>query len=196
MLISTNAMAALLAPGTTIPPSPTASPTGATQLGDTGAVAFTSADLTSFSGSLRTRVYNNDPGNPFGATGLTFTYLLTNNGPDALQRLVTINFTGLSTDVGVNPASVAGAPPTSIDRSVDGKTIGWDYTTSPGVTPGGNSVLLVAHTNALQFQNVTNSVINGSFATVASLGPAVPEPATIGLAGVAFLGLVARRRSN
>ena len=81
-------------------------------------------------------------------------------------RLVTINYTGLLTDVGVNPASVAGATPTSIDRSVDGKTVGWDYTTSPGVTPGGNSVLLVLHTNALQFQNVTNSVINGSFATV------------------------------
>ena len=109
---------------------------------------------------------------------------------------MTIDYATLLTDVGVNAAAVPGATPTSIDRSVDGKTVGWDYTTSPGVTPGGNSVLLVLHTNALQFQNVTNSVINGSFATVASFGPAVPEPATLGLAGVAFLGLVARRRSN
>ena len=75
---------------------------------DSGIQPFTSVDTTSFSGSLRTRVYNNDPGNPFGPTGLTFTFLLTNNGPDVLERLVTINYTGLLTDVGLNQASVPG----------------------------------------------------------------------------------------
>ena len=87
------------------------------------------------------------------------------------------------------------APPVSVDRSLAGKVIGWDYTGSPGVGPGGNSTLLVVHTNALLFQTVSNSVINGSVASVSSFGPSVPEPATLGLASVAFLGLIARRRS-
>jgi len=196
MVLSSNAMATLLAPGATVAPSPTASPTGAALIVDSGLKPFASVDGTSFSGTLRTRVYNNDPGNPFGATGLTFTFLLTNNGPDALERLVTINYTGLLTDVGINQAAVAGAAPVAVDRSLAGKVVGWDYTGSPGVTPGGNSTLLVLHTNALLFATVNNSIINGSVASVSSFGPAVPEPATLGLAGIAFLGLVARRRSN
>jgi len=196
MILSSNAMATLLAPGATVAPGATASPAGATLVVDSGLQPFTSVDTTSFSGTLRTRVYNNDAGNPFGPTGLTFTFLLTNNGPDSLERLVTINYTTLLTDVGVNQAAVVGAAPVAVDRSVSGKVIGWDYTGSPGVGPGGNSTLLVVHTNALLFQQVSNSVINGSVASVSSFGPLVPEPATLGLASIAFLGLVARRRSN
>jgi hypothetical protein len=127
--------------------------------------------------------------------GLTFTFLLANNGPDALNRLVTINYAGYLTDVGVNQVLTPGAVPVSTDRSTNGKVIGWDYTGSPGIGPGGNSTLLVIHTNATQFVPIDNSIINGSIAAVHSFGPApIPEPATLGLAGVALLGVVARRR--
>jgi hypothetical protein len=197
LFLSTNAMATLLAPGGTVAPGATASPGGAALVVDSGAQPFAAVDATSFSGTLRTQVYSNDAGNPFGVNALTFTFLLTNNGPDALERLVTISYTGYNIDVGVNAALVPGAVPLAVDRSANGKVIGWDYTGGPGVGPGGNSTLLVIHTNATQFVPVQNSVINGSVAVVASFGPApIPEPATLGLAGIAMLGLIARRRSN
>ena len=194
-MLSSNALATLLAPGGTVVPSPTASPTGAALVVDSGAQPFTSVDGSSFSGTLRTRVFSNDPANPFGLTGLTFTYLLTNNGPDALERLVTVNFQGYNTDVAVNNALVPGAIPIAVDRSTNGRVIGWDYTGGPGIGAGGNSALLVVHTNALQHVSVSNSVINGSVATVASFGPVpIPEPAALGLAGLAAFGLIRRRK--
>lgn len=196
MFLSSSAMATLLAPGATVAPGATASPAGAALVIDSNLQPFASVDGTSFSGTLRTRVYTADAGNPFGANALTFTFLLTNNGPDALERLVTINYSGYQTDVGINQALVPGAGPLSVDRAANGKVLGWDYTGGPGIGAGGNSTLLVVHTNAVLFVPVNNSVINGSVATVASFGPApIPEPASIGLAGVALLGLV-RRRSN
>ena len=106
MTLSSSAMATLLNPGTTVAPGATASPAAAALVVDSGAQPFTSVDGTSFSGTLRTQVYTNDAGNPFGLAGLTFTYLLTNNGPDALERLVTVNFSQWSTDVGVNATLV------------------------------------------------------------------------------------------
>ena len=85
--LSTSAMATPLLPGGAVAPGATASPTGAVLIQDSGLQPFTALDGTSFSGSLRTRVYSNDPGNPSGLNGLTFTFLLANNGPDALNRL-------------------------------------------------------------------------------------------------------------
>jgi len=189
-------MATLLNPGTTVAPGATASPAAAALVVDSGAQPFTSVDGTSFSGTLRTQVYTNDAGNPFGLAGLTFTYLLTNNGPDALERLVTVNFSQWSTDVGVNATLVPGAVPISADRSAGvGKSIGWDYTGSPGIGAGGNSALLVIHTNAPGFLQVQNSVINGSVAVVNSFGPNIfPEPTSLGLVGLAGVGLLRRRK--
>jgi hypothetical protein len=196
MVLSSSAFATLLAPGGTVAPGATPSPAGAALVVDSGAQPFASVDGTSFSGTLRTQVYTNDAGNPFGLGGYTFTYLLTNNGPDALERLVTVNFSNWSTDVGVNAALVPGAVPVSVDRSAGvGKTIGWDYTGSAGVGPGGNSALLVVHTNATGFLPVQNSVINGSVAVVNSFGPNLfPEPASLGLIGLAGLGMIRRRK--
>jgi len=193
-MLSSSAMATLLAPGGTVVPSATGSPAGAALVVSSGAQPFSSVDGSSFSGTLRTEVYTNDAGNPFGLSSLTFTYLLTNAGPDALERLVTINFQGYNTDVSVNGV-VTGSVPIAVDRSANGRVVGWDWTGGPGVPGGGNSTLLVIHTNATQHVAVQNSVINGSVATVNSFGPVpIPEPATLGLAGIATLGLVIRRR--
>ncbi len=194
-MLSSNALATLLGPSGTVVPSPTGSPTGAALVVDSGAQPFNSVDGSSFSGTLRTQVFTNDVGNPFGLTGLTFTYLLTNNGPDALERLVTVNFQGYQTDVSVNNVLVPGAIPVSVDRSANGRVVGWDYTGGPGIGAGGNSSLLVIHTDALQHVAVQNSVINGSVAVVASFGPIpIPEPAALGLAGLAAFGMIRRRK--
>jgi MYXO-CTERM domain-containing protein len=108
---------------------------------------------------------------------------------------VTVNFQGYSTDVAVNNVLVPGAIPVSVDRSANGRVVGWDYTGGPGIGAGGNSSLLVVHTDALQHVAVQNSVINGSVAVVASFGPIpIPEPAALGLAGLAAFGMIRRRK--
>ncbi|CAN5640782.1 hypothetical protein BH09PLA1_BH09PLA1_09900 [soil metagenome] len=199
-LLSDSAMATLLSPGATVAPGNTQSPNGASLIVDSQPRPFVSVDGTSFSGTLRTRVYTNDPGNPFGANALTFTYLLANNGPDALERLVTLSFRGYQVDVGVNntPANggVGGELPVSVDRSVTGKVVGWDWSGGSGVVAGGNSTLLVLHTNGIVFEPVTNVIINGSVATVSSFSPYFPEPTSMAVLSVATLGLLARRRLN
>src|SRR4051812_26868047 len=55
-------------------------PVAATLLTSSGPVAFTAA---TFAGSLVSNVYSNDASNPFGPTGLTFTYQITNNALSA-----------------------------------------------------------------------------------------------------------------
>src|SRR3954468_9746436 len=55
-------------------------PVGATLLATTGPAPFSSP---TFTGSLISSVYTNDSSNPFGATGLTFTYQLANTGSSA-----------------------------------------------------------------------------------------------------------------
>ena len=197
MFLSTQVFAAPLPPGGTVVPTPTGSPTGAALILDSGPQPFVSVDTTSFSGTLQTRVFSNDAGNPFGANALTFTFVLTNNGPDALERLVTINYFGYQLNAAFNNVLVPGAVPNAVDRSANEKVVGWDYTGAGGVGAGGSSALLVLHTNALQAVTVTNSVINGSVATVTSFGPIpIPEPTSLALVGIAGLCMLARRRSN
>ena len=194
MLGATQAFAALLAPGGAVAPTAGPGPAGA-QVANSGPVVFVALDATSFSGTLTTRVFNNDPANPFGANRLTFAYQLTNNGPDSLERFVSIDFTGYQTDVNTFGPGIA-AP--IVDRGASGKVVGWDYTNAPnGIPAGQSSSVLYVHTNATQFVPVQNSVINGSVASVASFGPfPIPEPSTLGVVGIAGLALVARRRTR
>jgi hypothetical protein len=193
---TTPAWAVLLGPGGAVAPTPTVSPAGATLLADTGAVPFTAVDGISFAGTLRSRVYNADPANPFGPAALTFTFLLTNAGPDTLERLVTVDYSGFLTDANFSSSAPPGAIPITVDRSVSGKVVGWDYTGVGGIAAGGASATLVLHTNAPLFKPVVNSIINGSVATAASFGPDIPEPTTLSAIGVAGLALIARRRSR
>ena len=161
---------------------------------------FTSVDGTSFSGTLETQVYTADPFNPNGAGALTFVWHLHNNGPDPLEQLTTVNFQGYLVDAAFNQASVfgPGSVPFAVTRNSTGKILGWQFDPSgaSNLPPGGNSTLMVAFTNATQFVPAQDSLINGSVATVASFGPVVPEPATIGLSALAaasLLGVRSRR---
>jgi hypothetical protein len=194
LLSVSGALAAVLPPGGSVVPGATPSPTGATQLATTGAVAFNSlVDPAAYSGTLTSTVYNNDANNPFGANKLTFTYLLSNNANsrDAIERMVTNNFQGYQVDVAINGA---GRAPSTADRSASGVGVGWDWTNAPAIIPGTSSTLLVVHSDATQFVPSTDNIINTFPALVASLGPSpIPEPATLGLAGFGLLALARRR---
>lgn len=187
--------AALLPPGGVVVPTATASPTGATLAATTGNVNFASlVDPSAYSGSLNTSVYRNDPNNGFGLNSLTFVYQLTNNATsrDAIERFVANNFAGFQVDAAFNATSGTRTPST-VDRQATGTAIGFDYTNTQPIAPGTQSTLLVLHTNATQFAPTIDSISNTFPATVASLGPVVPEPTTLGAAALCGLALVRRR---
>jgi hypothetical protein len=147
-----------------------------------------------FSGTLTSKVFSNDPTNPFGPTGLTFTYELANaaSSVHVLHRLSASNFTGFSTDVSFGPGT--GIRPHQADRST-ADVVGFNFTeTAFGgfgvIQPGTQSRLLVVQTNATQHINSFASLINGGVSTVPSFSP-VPEPATWVLGSIGVLGIAA-----
>jgi len=170
---------------------------GANQLATTGPIAFVAPTYT---GTLESSVYNNDASNPFGPNGLTFTYLLHNNGSSAheLHRFTVSSFAAFGTDVSYSAFSV-GVPPTFIDRGLPGDVVGFNYPTpvpqilpsNGSIAPGATSTLMVIQTNAVNFSGTLASVIDGSVTMVGSFAPApiIPEPGSIVLAGISVLGL-------
>jgi hypothetical protein len=192
-----TALAVPLPPGGSVVPGAALPPGGAAHLaGTTQNFASQDAPLnpngTSYTGSLQSDVWMGYPGNPLG--GLTFTYVLANNGPDRLDRLTVSDFTGYGTDVAMDP-TVGTVPAVLADRDLAGETVIWQFGNAPGLTAGTSSMRLVVHTNATQFTQSLAGILNGAPASALSFGPSpVPEPAT--LAGLALLGMgiVARRR--
>jgi hypothetical protein len=189
-----------LAAGTAVPAVAEPDPgIGANLLFSTGLVPFAAATYT---GDLTSSVYNNDPSNPFGPNGLTFTYLLHNNASSAheLHRFTVSSFATFGTDVSYSLGSL-GVPPTYIDRGLPGDVVGFNYPTpvpvflpsNGSIGPGQTSTLMVIQTNAVNFSGTLASVIDGSVTMVASLAPApiIPEPGSIVLAALSGLGLAA-----
>jgi hypothetical protein len=168
---------------------------GATLVNTTGPTAF---NTFLYSGTLTSSVYTADPTNPYGPTGLTFTYLLTNDGTsiDSLERLTVIDFSTFLTDASYQtPVPLGDTIPTAVDRSISGGTIGFFFIGPGAVAPGETSALLVLQTDSTGYVPSTASVINGEITQVATFAP-VPEPSTIGaaIAGLMGLGFVVRRR--
>jgi hypothetical protein len=154
-----------------------------------------------FSGTLTSRVFNNDPTNPFGPTGLTFTYEITNvaSSVHVLHRLTSSNYTGFNTDVSFSPGT--GVRPHQADRTT-ADVVGFNFTeTAFGgfglITPGSQSRMLVVQTNATQHMDSFVSLINGGISTVPSFSP-VPEPGTwiLSLIGLLGFGALIRRRGR
>lgn len=172
---------------------------GANLLFSTGPTPFVAPTYT---GNLVSSVYNNDPTNPFGPAGLTFTYLLHNDATSVheLHRFTVSSFAAFGTDVSYSAFSV-GVPPTYIDRNVAGDVVGFNYPTpipqillsNGAIFPGATTALMVIQTNAPNFTPTLAAVIDGSVTMVASLAPAplIPEPGSIVLAGMSILGLAA-----
>jgi hypothetical protein len=197
---ASQAHGAALVPGSVLIPSAAeADPVGATLVFSTGAVPFSVPG--SFTGTLTTSVYSGDTSNTLG--GLTFTYLVTNDASSAnsIGRLTVGEFAGFATDGSYQVPTTAVAP-ASIDRNVSGDVVGFNFVPTPVdpltgfLTPGASSSLLVVQTDATLYAPSLANLIDGGVTSVASLGPAVPEPSTVALVlgSLVSLGVYRLRR--
>jgi len=174
-LLAPLAHASVLGNGSSVPPSPLFP--GGTLLATTSGTVTTPT----FSTSYTQWVYA-DPTNTWCSGCLDFVYEFTNNGPDSNERFSMFNFTGFLVDVGTNP--FGSHDPTTIDRSLNGPVIGFNFPASDEVVPGETTVLLVIETNALAYTNGFVSVQDGTAGFGFAYAPlAVPEPSSLALLG-------------
>jgi hypothetical protein len=174
------------------------------EAGPTGGVILASTTLPfvspTYTGTLTTTVIRGDTTNPFGASALTFTYVLGNGpGTHSINRFTVNGFEGFTVDSSYQTPIAAGAiAPAYTDRETNGSSVGFSFVSAPvGSGPLGptmTSATLVLQTNATTFVPNTASVLDGFPATVGTFAP-VPEPSTFILAGVG-LALVGYRLSS
>jgi hypothetical protein len=203
---TSHASAALMAPGASILASGEPDPTGGVVVGSSGPLPFATAN---YSGTLDSTVLLGDPSNPFGPGSLTFTYRLVNNAVSTgeIDRLTVNDYAGFLVDASFQTPPT-GVPPTLTSRSGGpGDVVGFTFVGAPlgaGVlVPGSTSALLVVQTNAKFFGPTLASVINGQVTSVGSfapggLGGGIPEPCSVVLAAIGFIGLapLARRKRS
>ena len=105
-----------LSVGTTIVSAAVGDPSGATLVATTGVLPFTAM---TFTGNMDSWVYSNDPNNPYGPTGLTFVYQISNNtgSPHNIERLTVNSFVGTQTDAGYFAQNGGQVLPGLIDRA-------------------------------------------------------------------------------
>jgi len=168
--------ASVLSNGTSVPPSPLF-PTGTLLVSISGTIT-----TPTFSTSYTEWVYS-DPTNTWCVGCLDFVYQFTNNGPDANERYSMFNFMGVLADVGTNPFGVH--DPTTIDRSLNGPVIGFNFPASDEIGPGQTTPLLVIETNAMKYVPGFVSAQDGTagFGAAYSPGAPVPEPSSLALFG-------------
>lgn len=199
IVATSRAHAVVLLPGDlNIAPTGAASP-GGTFL--TSVVApFTGTDINGtvyYTGTLTETVRQN-------STGTLFEYSFNNNigSIEAITQLATQDYSRFSVDADALAVagSATGTPSVNgMNRSNGGNgsfiTYGW---LNNPVNPGQNSGSFWIQTNAPSYEAGTTQLIGGGIATVRSFGPsaAVPEPATMSLLGMGFLGLLRFRRKN
>ena len=134
-----------------------------------------------FTDSYSEWVYS-DPGNTQCGGCLDFVYQFTNNGPHANERFSMYSFAGYLADVGTNVFGTH--DPTSIDRSLSGAVIGFNYLAADEIAPGQTTPLLVIETNAQTFTNGFLSAQDGTAGYAVAYSPAaVPEPSSLALLG-------------
>ena len=102
--------------------------------------------VSTFSTSYTEWVFS-DPLNVWCANCLDFVYQFTDMGPASNSRFEMYSFTGFFTEVGTDPFGVD--DPVSIDRSLDGSLIGFNY--NPSVAAGVTTPWLVIETDALSY---------------------------------------------
>jgi len=192
------ARATVLGPGGTVTaPNPTFGPiaySGGTVLvsvANEAPVVFSGID-----GTLTTEVIRESGGT------LDFLYQIVaaSSNTTNIQRVTATSFGGFSTDVQWGTAGTPFSTPTmagtvaSADRSLDGTTVGWSFT-SAGVAAGQESYVLIIKTNATSYTTGSTFAIDGGIMSFNSYAPSgtvasVPEPSTLAVAGIGALGLI------
>lgn len=164
------------------------------QVGITQSLTFASSP-SGFTGTLEAQVWS------FGGT-LDFYYRAFNDSSSAqsLHRIVVTGFGGYSTDVSWVGTGAGDSSPYLADRSAGaGASVGFDFANGLGdlIAPGESSKYLRIRTNATQY-NASGSaaIIDGTTADLSGVYAPVPEPMTLGLAGVALLAAARRRRAR
>jgi hypothetical protein len=181
-----------LTPGNTISAPGESDPTGTLTTLDTISNSFATS---SFSGAVVSTVYSGDTSNPYGSGDLTFTYeLLLFSGPDSASAISIGSFANFLTDVSYQTPAI-GLAPGSISRNPSGsQAVRFDFTGSGYLTPGHNSALLVVQTDAGAWTYGNATVLDSTGSPSILILAPVPEPSSLGLAGLGLAALAGYRR--
>ena len=193
--LARNAHAVIIVAGQAATPTGSGTFSG-TLLNDTGAENFVGTGVGGgivFLGTFDSQVYKDS------TTGdLDFVYQISNNltSIDSIESLTSGGFAPFTTDADYVPATGV-AIPTTVTRNGSGNNVGFDFTGVAAIAPGTTTDLLVVKTDASSYTTGFAVVQDGGNGSAAEFVPAVPEPTTAALAGLATMGLaIRRRRSN
>ena len=145
LFTGTLAQATILSPGGSPPVAPSDFTTNASGpfVATTGSQTWTATNAlgkTTMSGSYVSSVYS-DPDNVFCAGCLDFFYTVSSSSTsiDDIERITVASFGSFRTDVGYSTGTGSvsgGVVPSTVDRSSNGATIGFNFNEPTGVAPG------------------------------------------------------------